>query len=187
VDEIHAPAGVVKLFAPLGGRASNRFVTTDRPFDETSRRDRERRRLRHDVPFPPAPAHHRAIVGRRQRMAAWPKLVADRTEHGAEARRVPQALESLQTSLTLANGASSRLGCSDASRGDGRRSASRRRSPPRSSPVDRSRGRAVPFVVPLRVCERIASRRVRSAGVGPGCRARRRRHRRPATASRASH
>jgi hypothetical protein len=36
-------------------------------------------------------------------MAAWPKLVADRTEHGAEARRVPQALESLQTSLTLAN------------------------------------------------------------------------------------
>ena len=37
-------------------------------------------------------------------MAAGPKLVADRTEHGTEARRVPQALEPLQTSLTLADG-----------------------------------------------------------------------------------
>ena len=36
-------------------------------------------------------------------MAAGPKLVADRTEHGTEARRVPQALEPLQTSLTLAD------------------------------------------------------------------------------------
>jgi hypothetical protein len=37
-------------------------------------------------------------------MAARPKLVAYRTEHGTEARRVPQALEPLQTSLTLADG-----------------------------------------------------------------------------------
>ena len=37
-------------------------------------------------------------------MAAGPKLVADRTEDGTEARRVPQALEPLQTSLTLADG-----------------------------------------------------------------------------------
>ncbi len=37
-------------------------------------------------------------------MAAGPKLVADSTEHGTEARGVPQALESLQTSLTLADG-----------------------------------------------------------------------------------
>ena len=37
-------------------------------------------------------------------MAAGPKLVADRTEHGTEARRVPQALESLQLMLTLAHG-----------------------------------------------------------------------------------
>jgi hypothetical protein len=34
-------------------------------------------------------------------MAAGPKLVADRTEHRTEARSVPQALEPLQTSLTL--------------------------------------------------------------------------------------
>jgi hypothetical protein len=33
-----------------------------------------------------------------------PKLVAHRAEHGTEARRVPQALESLQTSLTLPDG-----------------------------------------------------------------------------------
>jgi hypothetical protein len=37
-------------------------------------------------------------------MAAGPKLVADRTEHRTEARRVPQALEPLQTSLTPADG-----------------------------------------------------------------------------------
>src|SRR6266851_2679577 len=37
-------------------------------------------------------------------MAAGPKLVADRTEHGTEARGVPQALEPSQTSLTLADG-----------------------------------------------------------------------------------
>ena len=37
-------------------------------------------------------------------MAARPKLVADRTEHGTEARRVPQALEPLQTWLTPADG-----------------------------------------------------------------------------------
>ena len=37
-------------------------------------------------------------------MAAGPKLVADRTEHGTKARSVPQALEPLQTSLTLADG-----------------------------------------------------------------------------------
>jgi hypothetical protein len=49
-------------------------------------------------------AHHGAIVGYRERMAAGPKLVADRTEHGTEARSVPQALEPLQTSLTLAMG-----------------------------------------------------------------------------------
>ena len=36
-------------------------------------------------------------------MAAGPKLVADRTEHGTEARRVPQALEPLQPSLPLAD------------------------------------------------------------------------------------
>lgn len=33
-------------------------------------------------------------------MAAGPKLVADRTEHRTEARRVPEALEPLQTLLT---------------------------------------------------------------------------------------
>ena len=70
---------------------------------ETSGWDAEPRRLRDDVPFPPAPAHHRAIVGHRERMASWPKLVADRTEHGTEARGVPQALEPLQPSLTLAD------------------------------------------------------------------------------------
>lgn len=37
-------------------------------------------------------------------MAPGPKLVADRTEHGTEARRVLQALEPLQPSLTLADG-----------------------------------------------------------------------------------
>jgi hypothetical protein len=36
-------------------------------------------------------------------MSAWPKLIADRTEHRTEARRVPQTLEPLQTSLTLAD------------------------------------------------------------------------------------
>jgi len=34
-------------------------------------------------------------------MATGPKLVADRTEHRTEARRVPEALESLPISLTL--------------------------------------------------------------------------------------
>jgi hypothetical protein len=96
-------AGIVKLFARFRGRASNRFVTTHGRFTETSRCS-ERRRLRNRVPFAPAPAHHRAIVGRRQRMAAGTKLVADRAEHGTEARSVPQALESLQTSLTLPDG-----------------------------------------------------------------------------------
>ena len=37
-------------------------------------------------------------------MAPGPKLVADHAEHGTEARSVPQALEPLQTSLTLTNG-----------------------------------------------------------------------------------
>jgi hypothetical protein len=37
-------------------------------------------------------------------MAAGPKLVADRTEHGTEASSVPQTLESLQASLTPADG-----------------------------------------------------------------------------------
>src|SRR5262245_64367211 len=37
-------------------------------------------------------------------MASGPKLVADRTEHGTEARGEHQALESLQPSLTLAHG-----------------------------------------------------------------------------------
>jgi hypothetical protein len=37
-------------------------------------------------------------------MAAGPTLVADRTEHGTEARSVPQALEPLQTALPLAYG-----------------------------------------------------------------------------------
>ena len=36
-------------------------------------------------------------------MAAGPKLVAERTEHGTEACGVSQALESLQRSLTLAD------------------------------------------------------------------------------------
>ena len=36
-------------------------------------------------------------------MSAWPKLVADCAEHRTEARRVPQTLEPLQTSLTLAD------------------------------------------------------------------------------------
>ena len=97
--------GVVKLFAPPRGQVLNRLMTiTDLALRSTSRCDSERRRLRDDIPFPPAPAHHRAIVGCRERMAAGPKRVADRTEHGTEARRVPQALELLQTSLTLADG-----------------------------------------------------------------------------------
>ena len=37
-------------------------------------------------------------------MAAGPKLVTDRTEHGAEAGRVPEALESLQTVLPPPDG-----------------------------------------------------------------------------------
>jgi hypothetical protein len=37
-------------------------------------------------------------------MAARPKLVADRTEHGTETRGVPQALEPLEAALPLANG-----------------------------------------------------------------------------------
>src|SRR4029453_3114275 len=36
-------------------------------------------------------------------MAAGPKLVDNRTEHGTEARRVPQALEALQTVLAPPN------------------------------------------------------------------------------------
>jgi hypothetical protein len=73
-------------------------------FGRTSRSDGKRRRLRDEVPFQPAPSHDRAIVGRGERMSAWPKLIADRTEHRTEARRVPQTLEPLQTSLTLADG-----------------------------------------------------------------------------------
>src|SRR5207245_2432653 len=84
-------------------QALNRFDHTG-VSAETSRGDSERRRLRDDVPFPPASAHYRAIVGGRERMAAGPKLVADRTEHGTEARRVSQALEPLQTSFALADG-----------------------------------------------------------------------------------
>ena len=71
---------------------------------KTSRCDSERRRFRDDVPFQPPPAHHRAIVTCRERMAARSKLVTDRTEHRTEARRVSQALEPLQTSLTPADG-----------------------------------------------------------------------------------
>jgi hypothetical protein len=37
-------------------------------------------------------------------VAARPKLVADCAEHGTKARRMPQALESLQPSLTLPDG-----------------------------------------------------------------------------------
>jgi hypothetical protein len=37
-------------------------------------------------------------------MAAGPKLIADRTEHGAETGRVPEALEPLQTALTPPDG-----------------------------------------------------------------------------------
>jgi hypothetical protein len=37
-------------------------------------------------------------------MTAGSKLVADRAEHGTEVSGVSQALESLQPSLTLANG-----------------------------------------------------------------------------------
>ena len=37
-------------------------------------------------------------------MAAGPKLVADGTEDGTEARSVPQALKPLQRSLTPADG-----------------------------------------------------------------------------------
>src|SRR5262249_32255819 len=98
-------------------------------------------RLRDDVPFQPAPAHHREIVGGRERMAARPKLVADRTEHGTESRRVSQALEPWQPSLTLANGLVRVLDpvvlAPTAEMGYGRHS--RRLSPPRSSPADRSR------------------------------------------------
>ena len=72
-----------------------------RAFSPRLRCDSERRRLRNRVPFPPALAHHHAIVGRRQRMAAGTKLIAHRAEHGTEARRVPEALESLQIALTL--------------------------------------------------------------------------------------
>jgi hypothetical protein len=105
----HGPAArrrcqVVRAIRRLAlHRARDQRGRAFRP-SQTSRRDSERGRLRDDVPFPPAPAHHRAIVGCRERMAAGPKLVADRTEHRTEARRVPQALEPLQTSLTLADG-----------------------------------------------------------------------------------
>ena len=184
-----AARGLVKLFALSDGRRWRGHDRHGRAFrPETSCRDSKRRRLRDDVPFPPAPAHHRAIVGCRERMAAGPKLVADRTEHGTEARGVPQALEPWQTSLTLADGLVRVLDAVVlAPAAERRRSASRRPSPSRSSPADRSRWRTAQSVVPSRVCERSASRRVRSGGVEPRCRASRPHHRRPATASRAPH
>jgi len=55
---------------------------------ESSRGESECRRLRNDVPLAPASAHHRAIVRGRERMAARPKVIADRTEHRTEPRRV---------------------------------------------------------------------------------------------------
>src|SRR5262245_64126803 len=70
---------------------------------KSSRRGSERRRFRDDVPCPPAPTHHCAIVRSRKRMAARPKLVADRTEDGTETRRVPQALEPLEHALAAAD------------------------------------------------------------------------------------
>ena len=148
----------------------------------TSRSDGKRRRLRDEVPFQPAPSHDRAIVGCRERMSAWPKLIADRTEHRTEARRVPQTLEPLQTSLRWRTGwceFSTRLFWRQPRRWEP--SASRRLSPSCSSPDDRSRGRAEPFAVPSRVCVRSALRRARSGGVEPERRAPRQRHRRHAT------
>src|SRR5438552_3924303 len=75
-------------------------------------------------------------------MAAGPKLVADRTEHGTEACGVPRALESLQTSLTLADGLVRVLDAvvlaPAAEMGDGRHHDGL--APPRSSPADRSVG-----------------------------------------------
>lgn len=96
--------GVVKLLARPAAGVKWLVTTPDGRFgrDLTLRR-RERRRLRDDVPFPPASAHHRAIVRCRERVAAGSKLVGDRAEHGTKARSVPQALEPLQTSLTLAD------------------------------------------------------------------------------------
>ena len=101
-------------------------------------------------------------------MAAGPKLVAARAEHGTEARGV-QALE-IVAALAHASGrvgVSLRRGCSGGGRAGRGRSASRRLSPLHSSPADRSRWRTAPFAVPSRVCERNASRRVRSGGVEP--------------------
>jgi hypothetical protein len=57
-------------------------------------------------------------------MAARPKLIADRTKHRTETRAVPQALEPLPGLARVAGpaGASSRRGCSGATRGNGRQS-----------------------------------------------------------------
>src|SRR5262245_64825216 len=97
-------------------------------------------------------------------MASGPKLVADRTEHGTEARRVHQALESLQPSLTLAHGLvrvlDSVVLAPAAEMGDARHGGGFRRG----VAPGRLRWRTVPFVVPSRACEGSASRRVRSAG-----------------------
>jgi hypothetical protein len=57
-----ARRGVVKLVARSGARASN-SSGPKQVAAETSHGDSERCRLRDDVPFPPALAHHGAIVG----------------------------------------------------------------------------------------------------------------------------
>lgn len=51
---------------PVAG-VESAVTITDRRFGRDSPCDSERRRLRDDVSFPPTPAHHRAIVGCRQR------------------------------------------------------------------------------------------------------------------------
>jgi len=135
--------------------------TTAKVPSEISRCSSERRRLGDDVPFPPASTHHRAIVRDGERIAAGPKLVADRSEHRAEARCMPEALEPLETALSLANSlvrALDALVRAPAARG-GQPSAEPRLLPSRRSSCDRSQGRAAPSEVPSRACERSAAPR----------------------------
>jgi hypothetical protein len=56
------------IVAPVCRRSPGTSVSAET--DLTQRQRTPRRRLRDDVPFRPAPAHHRAIVGCRERMAA---------------------------------------------------------------------------------------------------------------------
>ena len=158
VVEVEQPAGycqVVRVNPCQASGGSTAFAS------ETSGCGRERGRLRNGVPFLPPPPHDDAIVGGGQCMAAGSKLVADCTEDGTEARRVPEALEPLETALSLANSlvrALDALVRAPAARG-GQPSAEPRLLPSRRSSCDRSQGRAAPSEVPSRACERSAAPR----------------------------